>query len=277
MSRSPLPAVAAALCLAATAASAGYPEGVAAFGMGRHDVAAREFLAAAQAGDAESAYMLGRLYSMGSGVPQDWSQAWIWHDRAARRGHELAAAARESLESIMTPPQLAQARASAGSPTAVGQRPPSVQSYDTGAHETAPPPAATGDGQPLAVLVPRGGQVASVPDREFQMIPPGGLPPEPARLSANGPSFEGMLAATGGLGEQVRLVQRRLNREGYFAGPVDGVVGPLTRQAIRAYQRDRGSAATGQLDAGLVADLAAAPPAALVRVEAVPQQQAQRP
>lgn len=285
MFRPLLPAIVAGLCLAAMPASAGYSEGVTAFGMGRHDVAAREFLFAAQAGDVESAYMLGRLYAMGSGVPQDWGQAWIWHDRAARQGHELAAASRESLEAIMTPGQLARARAGSGSPTVVAERPPSVQPYDTGAYE----PAAAAPARPLvpggqaerqAVFIPRGGVVASVPapsDRPYAVVAPSGMPPAPAQLSVNGPTFEGMLSATGGMADQVRLVQRRLNREGYFAGPVDGIVGPLTRQALRNYQRDHGFEPTGRLSAELVARLAAEPPAALVRVEAVPPRQAQLP
>lgn len=259
MIRAAVTAVALLSLVAVPAARAGYAEGVTAFGAGRHDVAAREFLAAAQAGDAESAYMLGRLYSMGSGVPQDWGQAWIWHDRAARRGHELAAAARESLEAIMTPAQLAQARAASGSPTVVAQRPPSVQAYDTGAYDPVAPrpkaPRVPVGGERQAVFVPRQGVIASVP-----AVPAG----PPATLSANGPSFEGMLAATGGMAEQVRLVQRRLNREGYWAGPVDGRTGPLTRQAVRQYQRDQGIEVTGRISADLVARLAAATPATVV-------------
>jgi hypothetical protein len=33
-------------------------------------------------------------------------------------------------------------------------------------------------------------------------------------------------------------VQRRLARAGYYHGPVDGILGPKTLQAIRAYERD---------------------------------------
>ncbi|MEW5727636.1 MAG: peptidoglycan-binding protein [Pseudomonadota bacterium] len=256
-----LAAAVAVLCLAAApAARAGYAEGVAAYGAGRHDVAAREFLAAAQAGDAESAYMLGRLYAMGSGVAQDWVQAWMWHDRAARQGHELAAASRESLEAIMTPDQLARLRA-APSPTAVTQRPPSVEAYDTGAYNPVTPgpavPQVPVGGERQAVFVPREGVVASVPAPTAP----------PAMLSANGATFEGMLSATGGLPEQTRLVQRRLNREGYWAGPVDGRVGALTRQAIRQYQRDQGLAVTGRISPDLVARLGAEPPPVVVRVD----------
>src|SRR5262245_14646809 len=46
----------------------------------------------------------------------------------------------------------------------------------------------------------------------------------------------------------VRTAQRQLKERGYYTGPVDGVVGPATESALRAYQRDRGLKVTGRLD-----------------------------
>jgi len=46
-------------------------------------------------------------------------------------------------------------------------------------------------------------------------------------------------------------IQRALNRLGYDAGPVDGVMGSRTRSAIRAYQQDETLLATGQPSAAL--------------------------
>ena len=43
----------------------------------------------------------------------------------------------------------------------------------------------------------------------------------------------------------VELVQRHLTDLGYDPGPVDGLIGPRTRAAIRRFQRDEGIAATG--------------------------------
>ena len=43
----------------------------------------------------------------------------------------------------------------------------------------------------------------------------------------------------------VALVQRHLTDLGYDAGPVDGLIGPRTRRAVRKFQRDRGDPATG--------------------------------
>jgi Putative peptidoglycan binding domain len=48
------------------------------------------------------------------------------------------------------------------------------------------------------------------------------------------------------------LVQDSLARRGYYAGPVDGVVGSGTRSAIREFQRDNGLPVTGRIDSQLV-------------------------
>jgi peptidoglycan hydrolase-like protein with peptidoglycan-binding domain len=47
-----------------------------------------------------------------------------------------------------------------------------------------------------------------------------------------------------------RQVQEALHRLGYYKGPVDGILGPRTRAAIRRFQQqDIGSKATGHLTA----------------------------
>jgi len=43
-------------------------------------------------------------------------------------------------------------------------------------------------------------------------------------------------------------VQRALRDLGYEPGPVDGVVGPRTREALVKYQRSEKIAVTGRLD-----------------------------
>ena len=41
---------------------------------------------------------------------------------------------------------------------------------------------------------------------------------------------------------RVSELQRRLSRAGYYRGSVDGVLGPQTRRAIRAYEQDHDNA-----------------------------------
>jgi len=43
-------------------------------------------------------------------------------------------------------------------------------------------------------------------------------------------------------------VQRRLARAGYYHGAIDGIMGPQTRRAIRAYERDHDMPAYGVID-----------------------------
>jgi len=50
-------------------------------------------------------------------------------------------------------------------------------------------------------------------------------------------------------------VQQALYNQGYYRGPVDGVVGPGTQAAIAAYQRDNGLRVTGTITNGLLSDL----------------------
>ncbi len=44
-----------------------------------------------------------------------------------------------------------------------------------------------------------------------------------------------------------RQIQEALRRLNYYTGPVDGIFGPLTRAAIRRFQREIGADATGHL------------------------------
>jgi hypothetical protein len=50
-------------------------------------------------------------------------------------------------------------------------------------------------------------------------------------------------------------VQTQLSRDGYYSGPVDGVLGPMTRQAIAAFQADHGLAVTSTVDEPTMATL----------------------
>lgn len=47
-------------------------------------------------------------------------------------------------------------------------------------------------------------------------------------------------------------VQSRLADEGYDPGPIDGVIGPQTRDAIAAFQADNGLSVTGSVDDSLL-------------------------
>jgi len=53
----------------------------------------------------------------------------------------------------------------------------------------------------------------------------------------------------------VATAQQRLKDDGYYAGTIDGVLGPNTVAALRAYQRDHKLSVTGRLDSPTVRSL----------------------
>ncbi len=67
----------------------------------------------------------------------------------------------------------------------------------------------------------------------------------------NGPVY----GKTYGDGSIVAEVQRPLARAGYYHGAIDGVVGPQTRGAIRAYERAHGLRVDGVISRQLIATM----------------------
>ena len=80
-----------------------------------------------------------------------------------------------------------------------------------------------------------------------------------ARVSPTSPGDrqQGSAYATNESKETIARVQEMLNRLGYAAGPVDGLMGRKTAGAIRAFQADRGLAPSGRPSASLVLSLQA--------------------
>ncbi|MGZ5023602.1 MAG: peptidoglycan-binding domain-containing protein [Chthoniobacterales bacterium] len=56
----------------------------------------------------------------------------------------------------------------------------------------------------------------------------------------------------GGGGNLAANIQHELARDGYYHGPIDGVIGPRTRRAIRAFERANGLPVDGLIDQQLV-------------------------
>jgi len=50
-------------------------------------------------------------------------------------------------------------------------------------------------------------------------------------------------------------VQEQLQRDGYYDGPMDGILGPMTREAIAAFQADNGLSVTSVIDEPTLATL----------------------
>ena len=68
-------------------AVAGIREGADAYGRGDYTTALKEWLPAAEQGDANALFNLGQLYRLGQGVPKDVLKAEEYYLRAAEKGH----------------------------------------------------------------------------------------------------------------------------------------------------------------------------------------------
>jgi TPR repeat protein len=75
-----------ALVLLGAPAHAGFAEGAMAYNNRNYSVAYKEIEPLARAGNTDAEHLLGLMYYMGRGVPQDYKQAMIWHRKAALKG-----------------------------------------------------------------------------------------------------------------------------------------------------------------------------------------------
>ncbi|WP_405239712.1 lytic murein transglycosylase [Lentisalinibacter orientalis] len=80
------------------------------------------------------------------------------------------------------------------------------------------------------------------------------------RIAGGGPLVSGLPEDAGPLRRaDVEGLQVALAALGYDPGKPDGIVGPATRRAVSAYQRDRGLVADGHVDEDLITTLGAGP------------------
>ena len=232
-----------ALGLAPLAASANSPKGIAAYGRGDYATAFREFKQAAEAGDTDSQYMLGRLYAMGLGAKPDYVQAWIWDQRAANGGSREANAARADMEAILTPAQRTSAQAAFPVPPSA----PPVAIVDMG---TIPP-------------FPPGSQIAMTPEGMSEITTPRQVELHPRQRGVEqvhliAPEEQVHLTAPPPMESQITIVQRDLAIAGYDPGPADGKLNRRTRKAIHDWQRDHAEPPTGRISDDVVTQLEAA-------------------
>ena len=94
-----------------------------------------------------------------------------------------------------------------------------------------------------AIDVPTRTAVAPIPETAPEPVPPGGNGPTPLTR------------------DEISEIQQRLEALGYDPGPVDGLMGERTGEAIAAFQQDRGLRADGQASADLLGRLRDVEPA----------------
>ena len=177
---------------------------------------------AARQGMAASMFTLGDIHERGDAAPKDSAMALAWFaiaaefERQTNRGAEsalakTAAQRAETLQRIMTPPELERAQKIGQSEFKLiveALSPPEPPSKDPAAAETATAP------------------------------PPPSSPPSPG--DTDPPDWPKAV------NDQIRAIQKLLVDLKYLRDKPDGVIGPVTRAAIRAFQRSIGARETGE-------------------------------
>jgi Putative peptidoglycan binding domain len=158
--------------------------------------------------------------------------------------------------------------------------PPAASVPDTPAAEPAAAQAApAADSQPAAPAPPQAAAPSPLP-------PPAGLAstwsamatrtePTPATASQQAPAKPAPNPAPLRR-DEVREVQARLLSFGFNPGPVDGVLGVMTEEAVMHYQRHRGQVQTGTIDRQLLEQLRQDPAPQVAQRAARPDARATR-
>ncbi len=238
--------------------------------------AAQWYEIAAKEGAASAQYRLASLYQHGRGVAQDRTTAVVWYRRAAEQGvaeamHNLAvmlndgdmgagnhdqavhwfrAAANHRLRDSQFNLGVIYARG-------LAEDRDLVESFKWFA-------LAAAEGDPEAVA--RRDEVAaalSQPDRDAARAAVKRWEPAPELALADAMAVSSEVAdetSTGIVAADrsalVVKIQTLLAAQGYQPGPADGLEGPKTREAVRAFQRHVGLSETGAINSDLVAVLA---------------------
>ncbi len=239
------------MAIVAAPTQAGFAEGMAAYARGDMAAAVRELVPAARADDSRAQFLLAKIYARTGSAPKERADAVMWYRRAAANGvvaamRRLGDIYRDGLNAESDPVQayawydLASSR--------LGPHRGSFGRFRDDIASKMPPPALV-HARRLARYWR--GDVAKI----GVMISP---PPPPPELSSPAEMFKPKLAlantdsAMAETRERVRRVQTALAARGYDVGPVDGIIGPLTGAAIRAFQSDHGLAPDGRVTAGLI-------------------------
>ncbi len=191
--------------------------------------AVRWYRRAAEQGHASAQFNLGVMYANGEGVPQDYTEAVQWYRRAAEQGHASAQSNLGLMYEFGRGVTLGPVRAHKWFNLAAARFPAS----DKDRREIA----VSGRDRVAKRLTAAQLAEAQRLAREWRPTPWAGLAPSAA-------SDGGRQARSSRAG--VAAVQRALARLGYDPGPADGVPGPRTRAAVRAFQAAAGLPVDGR-------------------------------
>ena len=202
-------------------------------------IAVRWYRQAAELGHALAQTNLGILYNYGQGVNHDYLAAAHWYHEAAAQGEPLA---QNNLGLMYA--------------NGLGVEKDFVESYKR-FHL-----AAQGDDAKVASTAEDNRQrlaenIGPETLAWAQAIAANAVGRQIVELAAIAPAGGVELMRTADFGQPVVTVQRRLDQLDFFKGAIDGLLGPLTTEAVMAYQKAQDMEATGEIDETLLARLLA--------------------
>jgi len=219
---------------------------------------------AAEQGHAFAQFILGVMYEKGWGVPQDHAQAVAWYRKAAEQGHASAQSnlgfmyekgwgvPQDDVQAVHWYSKAAeQGHASAqfnlGLMYAKGEGVP--QDYAQ-AYHWLNLAAAQGHEDARKAREALAGLMTPEQVAEAQRLSREFRPRSPAATETNPPATPGPNAAPDPAGPDRTLVlevQKQLAALGYYGGAMDGVAGPRTLAAVKAFQGAMGLQPTGAI------------------------------
>ena len=186
--------------------------------------AAEWFTKAAEHGLADSQYNLAILYERGLGIEKNPATAYRWFALAAATGDKKALLKRDELAAQLTGDKLAQEKRKLLAWSA--------QATDWTVNSIAPEPPVEKPRRAAAAVEPR------LPNTQLMKT-----------------AWNAQITR---LDSIVAEAQRLLKQLGYKPGPIDGIAGPRTMAAIRAFEQKKGLPGTGKVTDGLIVKMASA-------------------
>ncbi|MBN9010723.1 MAG: SEL1-like repeat protein, partial [Rhizobiales bacterium] len=231
---------------------------------------------AADGGVAVAQYRLGSLYERGQGVKKDLTAAVNWYQRAADQGnvgamHNLAVLMSEGVDGQPDSAKALQWFLAAGNygvkdseynlgviyARGIGTQRDMQESYKWFAIAAAQGDKDAGTRRDEVAATLTQDQLAKVRAAvSAWKAKPAIAEANVVNAPAGGWDIGGVAVTADDQQALVKKIQALLTEQGYDVGTPDGVAGPKTRDAVKAYQRSIGAAETGQIDQQLVASLA---------------------